>query len=51
MLAAMPSAVLMVILAIEFDARPRFVSTVVAGTTLASMVTLTVLLSLWGVGR
>jgi predicted permease len=48
--AAMPSAVLMVILAIEFDARPRFVSAVVVGTTLASMVTLTLLLSLWGVG-
>ncbi len=45
--AAMPSAVLMVILAIEFDARPRFVSTVVVGTTLASMVTLTLLLSVW----
>jgi predicted permease len=48
--AAMPSAVLMVILAIEFDAQPRFVSAVVVGTTLASMVTLTLLLSLWGVG-
>jgi hypothetical protein len=48
--AAMPSAVLMVILAIEFDAHPRFVSTVVVGTTLASMVTLTLLLSLWGIG-
>ena len=47
--AAMPSAVLMVILSIEFDARPRFVSAVVAGTTLASIVTLTLLLSLWGV--
>lgn len=48
--AAMPSAVLMVILSIEFDARPRFVSAVVVGTTLASIVTLTLLLSLWGVG-
>ena len=48
--AAMPSAVLIVILAIEFDTRPRFVSAVVVGTTLASMVTLTILLSLWGVG-
>jgi predicted permease len=48
--AAMPSAVLTVILAIEFDTRPRFVSAVVAGTTLASIVTLTLLLSLWGVG-
>lgn len=48
--AGMPSAVLVVILAIEFDARPRFVSTVVVATTLASMVTLTLLLSLWGVG-
>jgi len=48
--AAMPSAVLTVILAIEFDARPRFVSAMVAGTTLASIVTLTLLLSLWGIG-
>lgn len=48
--AAMPSAVLTVILAIEFDTRPRFVSAVVVGTTLASIVTLTLLLSLWGVG-
>ncbi len=45
--AAMPSAVLSVILATEFDARPRFVTRAVVGTTLASMLTLTVLLSLW----
>ncbi len=46
--AAFPSAVLMVILSIEFDVRPRFVSTVVVWTTLASIVTVTLLLSVWG---
>jgi predicted permease len=46
--AAMPSAVLGVILATEFEARPRFVTKVVVGTTLLSMVTLTLLLSTWG---
>lgn len=46
--AAMPSAVITVILATEFDARPRFVTAAVAGTTLASMITLTLLLSMWG---
>jgi predicted permease len=45
--AAMPSAILNVILAIEFNARPKFVSMVVVVTTLASMVTITLLLSLW----
>ncbi len=45
--AAMPGAVITVILAIEFNAKPRFVTTVVVWTTLASMVTLTLLLSLW----
>lgn len=44
--AAMPSAVLTVILATEFDAQPQFVTRVVVATTLLSMVTLTVLLSL-----
>lgn len=43
--AAMPSAVLTVILATEFETQPRFVTTVVAGTTLFSMITLTILLS------
>lgn len=46
--AAMPTAVLSVILATEFEAQPRFVGTVVVGTTLASVVTVTALLSLWG---
>ncbi len=45
--AAMPSAVLNVILSIEFNTRPKFVSTMVVVTTLASMVTLTLLLSVW----
>jgi predicted permease len=46
--AAFPCAVLMVILSIEFDVRPRFVSTVAVWTTLASVLTVTLLLSLWG---
>jgi len=46
--AAMSSAVLTVILATEFEARPQFVTRVVAGTTLVSMLTLTVLLSVLG---
>lgn len=46
--AAMPSAVLTVILATEFQTRPRFVARAVVVTTLLSMLTLTILLSLWG---
>lgn len=46
--AAMPSAVLSVILSTEFDTQPRFVTRVVVGTTLFSMITLTILLSIWG---
>ncbi len=46
--AAMPTAVMSVILSTEFDAAPRFVSTTVVGTTLASLGTLTVLLHLLG---
>lgn len=45
--AAMPSAVISVILATEFNTKPRFVTQVVMGTTLFSMLTLTALLS-WG---
>lgn len=45
--AAMPSAVITVILATEFDTQPRLVSRVVLWTTVLSMVTLTLLLSLW----
>ncbi|MBN1483300.1 MAG: AEC family transporter [Chloroflexia bacterium] len=45
--AAMPSAVLTVILSTEFNVQPRFVTAVVVGTTLCSIVSLTVLLSLW----
>lgn len=44
--AAMPTAVSTVVLAIEFRAEPRFVSTVVMATTIASAVTITVLLTL-----
>ncbi|MGB9723430.1 MAG: AEC family transporter [Chloroflexia bacterium] len=44
--AAMPSAVITVILATEFDTQPRLVSQVVVWTTLFSMVTLTLLLGL-----
>jgi predicted permease len=46
--AAMPSAVLTVILATEFQTRPRYVARAVVVTTLLSMLTLTLLLSLWG---
>ncbi len=45
--AAMPTAVITVILATEFDTQPRLVSRVVLWTTLFSMATLTLLLSLW----
>ncbi len=43
--ASMPTAVTSVVLAVEFDAKPRFVTSVVFVSTLASMVTLTALLS------
>ena len=49
--AAMPSAVITVILATEFDTQPRLVSRVVLWTTLFSMVTLTLLLNLLNVDR
>lgn len=42
--AAMPTAVNMTILALEFDAWPEFVSNVVVITTLASLLTLTLLI-------
>lgn len=42
--AAMPTAVNMTILALEFDAWPEFVSNVVVVTTLASLITLTLLI-------
>jgi predicted permease len=48
-LASMPTAVNMTIFAIEFDVRPRFVSSVVTTSTVASLVTLTVLLAFVGV--
>jgi len=44
--ASMPTAVMATILAVEFDARPRFVTGTVFTTTLASIVTLTLLLRL-----
>ena len=44
--ACMPAAVYCVILAYEFDAQPQWVTAVVVTSTLASTVTLTVLLSL-----
>ncbi|RME45963.1 MAG: AEC family transporter [Chloroflexi bacterium] len=43
--ASMPTAVMSVVLAVEFDTRPRFVTSVVFISTLASLVTLTILLS------
>jgi predicted permease len=45
--AAMPTAVNTLILATEFETRPQFVTKVIVGTTLFSMVTLTLLLSTW----
>ena len=48
-LASMPTAVNMTILAIEFDVRPRLVSAVVAVSTALSLATLTALLLLFGV--
>jgi predicted permease len=44
--ASMPTAVTTVVLAIEFGSKPRFVTSVVFVSTLASIVTLTLLLSL-----
>jgi predicted permease len=44
--ASMPTAVNVTILALEFDVRPRFVSSVVVVSTLASVATLTLLLTL-----
>jgi len=43
--AAMPSAVITTILALEFDVSPRFVTSVVVVTTLASSVTVSVLIA------
>lgn len=44
--AAMPTAVFTILTATQFDARPKFVSDVVVVTTLASIVTVTVVLAL-----
>ncbi|MFQ5854103.1 MAG: AEC family transporter [Anaerolineae bacterium] len=44
--ASMPTAVMAVVLAVEFDAKPRFVTSVVFVSTLVSLITLTILLSL-----
>lgn len=44
--ASMPTAVNVTILALEFDVRPHFVSSVVVVSTVASVVTLTLLLTL-----
>ncbi|HNV01905.1 MAG TPA: AEC family transporter [Vicinamibacterales bacterium] len=44
--AAMPSAVITTILAVEFDVEPRFVTSVVVVTTLASAVTVSILIAL-----
>jgi predicted permease len=43
---AMPSAVITTIVALEFDVAPRFVASVVVATTLASPITLSVLIAL-----
>ena len=45
-LAAMPTAVIVTIMAMEFNAEPNFVTRIVVTTTLASMLTLTVLISI-----
>ena len=45
-LAAMPTAVVVTILATEFNAEPSFVTRVVVSTTVASMLTLTLLIAL-----
>lgn len=44
--AAMPSAVFTIVMATQFNARPRLVSDVVIASTLASIITVTVVLSL-----
>jgi predicted permease len=49
MLSSMPTAVNVTILALEFDVRPRFVSSVVAVSTVASVLSLTLILALLGV--
>ncbi len=49
MLSSMPTAVNVTILAIEFDVRPRFVSSVVVVSTAASVLSLTLILVLLGV--
>jgi predicted permease len=49
MLSSMPTAVNVIILAIEFNVRPRFVSSVVVVSTAASVFTLTLILVLLGV--
>ncbi len=41
----MPTAVNMIVLAVEFDAWPEFVSSAVVLTTLGSLVTLTLLIA------
>jgi predicted permease len=46
--ASMPTAVMTIVLATEFDVRPAFVSTVVAITTILSPLTLTPLIALLG---
>lgn len=43
--ASMPTAVMTIVLALEFNADPRFVTSVVFATTLASVATLTLLLA------
>jgi malate permease and related proteins len=50
MLSSMPTAVNVTILAIEFNVRPRFVSSAVVVSTAASVFTLTLILVLLGVG-
>ncbi len=48
--ASMPTAVNMVLYSLEFDARPQFVAGTVVITTVLSVLTLTVLLTVMGVG-
>ena len=47
-LGGMPTAVIAIIVATEFDVRPQFVTRAVVTSTLASVATLTVLLTLVG---
>lgn len=44
--ASMPTAVMASIVAVEFDARPKLVTSIIFATTLASIVTLTILLGI-----